>query len=64
MTFNGHPAYDTLLGRIESEPRALTLENHNFSLKTGKEVITEDNWTTLIQGRVVLTAVVCFFARI
>ena len=64
MTFNGNPAYDALMGRIESESRASILEDYNFSLTTGKEFITEDNWTTLIQDRAILTVVVCFFARI
>ena len=56
------PSKDEFVGCVESQTRALNLEDPNYSLKTGNEVITQENLSILIQGQVRLIAAVCFFA--
>ena len=48
LSFPVRPSYEALVDRIEEKSTALDLEQVNFSIKQGEEVIGTDNWELLI----------------
>lgn len=47
LSFPVRPSYEALVDRIEQNSTALDLEQVNFSIRKGEEVIGPDNWELL-----------------
>ena len=63
LSFDRPPSYLALLDSIEQEPTALKLEQVNFQIKAGKELVRADNWMRVVGDRGAIKLAVSVMVR-
>lgn len=58
LSFRRPPSYLALVDRIEQTPTTLNLDQTNYHIKAGKEVVSQFNWTDVLGHRNAITLAV------